>query len=95
MTLWLVRAGRHGEHEQRFLDDSRVYLTRSELNQGLDRVRGVFAFDDDTDMRPLGSRKRDQGNDALPVRRDVASVHRDIARVALGDLHEGRCGTQV
>ncbi len=27
MALWLVRAGRFGEHEQRFLQDSRVFLT--------------------------------------------------------------------
>ncbi len=27
MALWLVRAGRHGEHEQRFHDDNRIYLT--------------------------------------------------------------------
>ena len=26
MALWLIRAGRHGQGEQRFLDDSRVYL---------------------------------------------------------------------
>lgn len=27
MALWLVRAGKHGEHEQRFLDENRAYLT--------------------------------------------------------------------
>jgi restriction system protein len=27
MSLWLVRAGRHGEHEPRFFADNRVYLT--------------------------------------------------------------------
>ncbi|MGN6315888.1 restriction endonuclease [Trinickia sp.] len=27
MALWLVRAGKDGEHEQRFFDDGRVYLT--------------------------------------------------------------------
>jgi len=27
MTLWLVRAGRYGEHEQKYLSDSRIYLT--------------------------------------------------------------------
>ena len=26
MALWLVRAGKHGQHEQRFLDEGRVYL---------------------------------------------------------------------
>ena len=27
MALWLVRAGKHGEHEQRFFDTGRIYLT--------------------------------------------------------------------
>ncbi|NNM63477.1 MAG: restriction endonuclease [Burkholderiales bacterium] len=27
MALWLVRAGKYGEHETRFLDDNRIYLT--------------------------------------------------------------------
>lgn len=26
MALWLVRAGKYGEHEQHFLDTNRVYL---------------------------------------------------------------------
>ncbi len=33
MALWLCRTGRHGEHEAKFLDDDRIYLTWS----GLDR----------------------------------------------------------
>ncbi len=27
MSLWMVRAGKYGEHEKKYLDDSRVYLT--------------------------------------------------------------------
>jgi len=27
MSLWMIRAGRHGEYEERFLTDSRVYMT--------------------------------------------------------------------
>ncbi len=27
MALWLVRAGRHGEYEKRFIDDKKIYLT--------------------------------------------------------------------
>src|SRR5437660_960945 len=27
MSIWLVRAGKYGEHESRFFDDSRAYLT--------------------------------------------------------------------
>ena len=33
MALWVNRAGSHGEYEQRFIDDNRIYLTWDELNQ--------------------------------------------------------------
>jgi restriction system protein len=36
MALWLVRAGRSGEHEQRFFQDSRIYLTWSGPLQDVD-----------------------------------------------------------
>ena len=35
MSLWLVRAGKYGEHEKRFLDESRIYLTRRGLAHDL------------------------------------------------------------
>ena len=28
MSLWLVRAGKYGEHEKKFLDERRIYLTK-------------------------------------------------------------------
>lgn len=31
MALWLVRAGKYGEHESKFLDDSKIYLTWDDL----------------------------------------------------------------
>ncbi|OAI09678.1 restriction endonuclease [Methylomonas lenta] len=31
MSLWLVRAGSYGEHESKFIDENRVYLTWGEL----------------------------------------------------------------
>jgi restriction system protein len=31
MALWLMRAGKYGEHEPRFFEDHRIYLTWSEL----------------------------------------------------------------
>ena len=37
MSLWLMRAGRHGEHEHRFLDEGRVYLTWGGLNRDLSK----------------------------------------------------------
>ena len=38
MSLWLVRAGGHGEHTQRFLDRDRVYLAWHQLNQDVAKV---------------------------------------------------------
>jgi restriction system protein len=38
MTLWLIRAGKHGEFEQRFLDEGRVFLTWNELHEDLSKV---------------------------------------------------------
>ena len=32
MAVWLVRAGAKGEHQQQFLDDGRIYLTKRLLN---------------------------------------------------------------
>ena len=39
MALWLVRAGRHGEYEKKFLDENRVYLTWSGLSHDLAAVK--------------------------------------------------------
>lgn len=38
MAIWLVRAGKHGQHEQRFLNDSRIYLTWGGLHTDLTKV---------------------------------------------------------
>lgn len=35
MELWLVRAGSHGEYEQKFLDEGRIFLTWDDLNTNL------------------------------------------------------------
>jgi restriction system protein len=32
MALWLYRAGKHGEHEQKFLNDGRIYLTWEQMD---------------------------------------------------------------
>lgn len=38
MALWLVRAGKSGEHEQRFIHDSKIYLTWAPLNCDLSKI---------------------------------------------------------
>ena len=39
MSLWLVRAGSHGEYENKFLEDSRIYLTWEELDHDLLKIK--------------------------------------------------------
>lgn len=38
MALWLVRAGQRGEHEERFLQDNRIYATWEGLDRDLSQV---------------------------------------------------------
>jgi restriction system protein len=35
MAIWLIRAGKHGEYEQKFLTENRVYLTWDGLAKDL------------------------------------------------------------
>ena len=39
MSLWLIRAGKHGEWEQKFLSEKRVYLTWTGLNRDLSKLQ--------------------------------------------------------
>lgn len=39
MSLWLVRAGSHGEYEKRFLEEDRIYLTWEALRHDLSALR--------------------------------------------------------
>lgn len=39
MSLWLTRAGRNGEYEQKFLEEKKVYLTWGNLNHDLTKPR--------------------------------------------------------
>lgn len=39
MTLWLVRAGQHGEYERKFLDEKRIYLTWDFLSTDLNEIK--------------------------------------------------------
>jgi len=40
MAIWLVRAGSHGEFEQKFIQESRVYVTWDGLNVDLSKLAG-------------------------------------------------------
>ena len=39
MALWLVRAGRHGEYEKKFLEENRIYLTWNRLAHDLSALK--------------------------------------------------------
>lgn len=39
MAVWLMRAGKHGEFENKFLDDERIYLTWDALFTDLSKVK--------------------------------------------------------
>ena len=38
MELWLTRAGSHGEFEQKFLEEGRIYLNWGELTANLSQL---------------------------------------------------------
>lgn len=39
MALWMVRAGKYGEHETRFFEDNRIYLTWDNLTADLSGIK--------------------------------------------------------
>lgn len=41
MALWLCRTGRHGEHETKFIQDGRIYLTWMGLNRDLGKLKDL------------------------------------------------------
>jgi restriction system protein len=38
MTVWLVRAGKHGEFEQKFLQENKIYVTWDRLAVNIGRM---------------------------------------------------------
>lgn len=38
MPVWLIRAGSYGEHEKKFLQEKRVYVTRENLNIDISKL---------------------------------------------------------
>jgi restriction system protein len=39
MAVWLIRAGSHGEYEQKFIQENRVYVTWADLDLNLAELR--------------------------------------------------------
>lgn len=44
MAIWLIRGGAHGEYEQKFISENRVYVTWTELNIDLSKPKDREAF---------------------------------------------------
>ena len=44
MALWVVRAGSSGEHEEKFLEDKRIYLTWGDLSRDLNQFNDFATF---------------------------------------------------
>lgn len=44
MTIWLIRAGSHGEHEQKFIQDKRVYVTWAGFDVNLSKFKDRSAL---------------------------------------------------
>ncbi|MBA4421476.1 MAG: restriction endonuclease [Syntrophus sp. (in: bacteria)] len=47
MAIWLIRAGSHGEYEQKFIQDKHVYLTKDNLTEDLSKLSNrndLFTF---------------------------------------------------
>jgi restriction system protein len=62
MALWLVRAGKYGEHEARFLDDNRIYLTWEGLQTDLSGAQTYDAVKAVMQARYPGEVPRRLGN---------------------------------
>lgn len=39
MAIWLIRAGSHGEYEQKFIQDKRVYVTWDGFNVNISQYK--------------------------------------------------------
>ncbi|WP_207655593.1 hypothetical protein [Desulfocucumis palustris] len=39
MAIWLTRAGSHGEYEQKFIQENRVYVTWEDLDVNLGKLK--------------------------------------------------------
>jgi len=39
MAIWLIRAGFHGEYEQKFIQNNRVYVTLDNLDIDLAKLK--------------------------------------------------------
>jgi len=58
MAIWLIRAGSHGEHEQKFIQDNRVYVTWDALDVDLAKLTNRSALVEQMAKRYPGEKPR-------------------------------------
>lgn len=80
MALWLVRAGKHGEHETRFFEDNKIYLTWSGVEN--ERLNEATTFEQ---MRALVTRTYPNRSVAW-VSQATSQFWSFVARMKPGDL---------
>jgi restriction system protein len=79
MTVWLVRAGKHGEFEQKFLHENKVYVTWDRLAVDLGKMaEKQELFDTMTQLYPDTKTKAIQQN--------VSQVWPFAHKMQVGDL---------
>jgi restriction system protein len=74
MSLWLFRAGKSGEHEAKFLDDGRVYLTWEGLTQNLATVsdkKALYELLNNTFPNNKIARIRNWGGQIWPIANEM------------------------
>jgi restriction system protein len=74
MSLWLFRAGKSGEHETKFLDDGRVYLTWEGLTQNLATIpdkKALYELLNNTFPNNKIARIRNWGGQIWPIANEM------------------------
>lgn len=64
MAIWLIRAGKSGEYENKFLNEGRVYFTWDNITENLTGVKEYPAVYDVMSNAYPGKKKRQIGNNA-------------------------------
>jgi len=79
MAIWLIRAGSHGEYEQKFIQDKRVYVTWDDLQLNIANL---------ADRQMLIASLTDRNPNAKPntIRNWSSQIWPFAHEIAIGDL---------
>ncbi len=84
MAIWLIRAGSHGEYEQKFIQENRVYVTWGDLDVNLAKLPQR------ADLTAAMNNRYADGDDTRQRLEGGKPVDDHTARYA----HRRRCGRQ-